>query len=698
MLKRINYMFIAVLTFIYAFCMNVNAASSATVSWSGTGSVTPGQTFTMDIVASASTGGGALMSAGGVITSSDTSCISFVSVTKVASGTTNGNKFAYSDMDGSTSGFTIARATFKAGSSACSTNINITQPKLAFTDSTKLTPSTISKKITVASSTPEPSKSSVKTLKNLVPSKGSLSPAFASGTTSYTINLTDDVSSIKFNATPTDSKATVSGTTCSLNSSSTVCKVVVKAEDGTTQTYSVTVNKKNTQEETKSSDATLKSLDVSGYTLSPKFSKNTTTYSMTVKNNIASLKVDAVPTDSKAKVTITGNSNWKVGVNPIKIKVTAEDGTTKVYTVNVTRKADTSKPSSDPKTDDEDEKSNDSYLKDIIISDGIISPTFDKNKTEYSITVPYEVTKLNLDYVKSNDKATVKVRGNSDFKVGEVNTVTIDVTAEDGSLRTYTINVTRSDKKSNNDLEDIIIEEGDLDPDFDPDKTEYTVDIPGDIDNINIKAITNNSKAKVQILGNDNLKEGKNKISIIVTDENGFSKIYTVYAYKKANKKLFNFSLIEWLLLLGLLLAILFLIILLFKRRKKEEKEEKQTIIEFKPEFNFSSKNGTDDDIVEEGGVLNQYSESPVANNTKEKEEIEEVKKVKEVKVATPDVDVKYDLYDDVVTKDELIDAIKMAKETNDSSVLDMLLEQEELNRKKEDLKNNETKISKKTK
>ena len=694
MLKRINYVFIAVLTFIYAFCMNVNAASSATMSWSGTGSVNTGKTFTVDIVASDSTGGGALMSAGGVITSSDTSCISFVSVTKVASGTTNGNKFAYSDMDGSTSGFTIARATFKAGSSACSTNINITQPKLAFTDSTKLSPSTISKRITVAASTPETPKSSVKTLKSLVPSKGSLSPAFASGTTSYTINLTDDVSSITFNATPTDSKATVSGTTCSLNSSSTVCKVVVKAEDGTTQTYSVTVNKKTTQEEKKSSDATLKSLDVSGYTLSPKFSKNTTTYSMTVKNNIASLKVDAVPTDSKAKVTITGNSNWKVGVNPIKIKVTAEDGTTKVYTVNVTRKADTSKTSSDPKTDDEDEKSNDSYLKDIIISDGIISPKFDKNKTEYSITVPYEVTKLNLDYVKSNDKATVKVRGNSDFKVGEVNTVTIDVTAEDGSLRTYTINVTRSDKKSNNDLEDIIIEDGDLDPDFDPDKTEYTVDIPGDKDNINIKAITNNSKAKVQILGNDNLKEGKNKISIIVTDENGFSKIYTVYAYKKVNKKLFNFSLIEWLLLLGLLLAIIFLIILLFKRRKKEEKkEEKQTIIEFKPEFNFSSKNGTDDDIVEEGGVLNQYSESPVANNTKEKEETEEVK---EVKVVTPDADVKYDLYDDVVTKDELIDAIKIAKETNDSSILDMLLEQEELNRKKEDLKNNETKKSKK--
>ena len=130
-------------------------------------------------------------------------------------------------------------------------------------------------------------------------------------------------------------------------------------------------------------------------------------------------------------------------------------------------------------------------------------------------------------------------------------------------------------------------------------------------------------------------------------------------------------------------------------QEKKERRKRRKTIIEFKPEFNFSSKNGTDDDIVEEGGVLNQYSESPVANNTKEKEETEEVK---EVKTATPDVDVKYDLYDDVVTKDELIDAIKIAKETNDSSVLDMLLEQEELNRKKENLKNNETKKSKKTK
>ena len=63
--------------------------------------------------------------------------------------------------------------------------------------------------------------------------------------------------------------------------------------------------------------------------------------------------------------------------------------------------------------------------------------------TEYSITVPYEVTKLNLDYVKSNDKATVKVRGNSDFKVGEVNTVTIDVTAEDGSKKAYILNIKR---------------------------------------------------------------------------------------------------------------------------------------------------------------------------------------------------------------------------------------------------------------
>ena len=43
----------------------------------------------------------------------------------------------------------------------------------------------------------------------------------------------------------------------------------------------------------------------------------------------------------------------------------------------------------------------------------------------------------------------------------------------------------------------------------------------------------------------------------------------------------------------------------------------------------------------------------------------------------------KYDLYDDVVTKDELYDALEESLETNNSDKLKMLLKQEEVNRLK---------------
>ena len=49
---------------------------------------------------------------------------------------------------------------------------------------------------------------------------------------------------------------------------------------------------------------------------------------------------------------------------------------------------------------------------------GEISPKFDKNMSNYEVTVPYESNKLDLTYTAS-DKAKVEVIGNKDFKVGE---------------------------------------------------------------------------------------------------------------------------------------------------------------------------------------------------------------------------------------------------------------------------------------
>ena len=84
---------------------------------------------------------------------------------------------------------------------------------------------------------------------------------------------------------------------------------------------------------------TLDSITVSDCTLDPVFNSTTTEYSCTVKNNILSVNVNAQATSTKSKVRGIGTKDLSVGVNTLPIRVIAEDGSEKIYNVNVTRKA-----------------------------------------------------------------------------------------------------------------------------------------------------------------------------------------------------------------------------------------------------------------------------------------------------------------------------------------------------------------------
>ena len=84
---------------------------------------------------------------------------------------------------------------------------------------------------------------------------------------------------------------------------------------------------------------TLDSITVSDCTLDPVFNSATTEYSCTVKNNISSVNVNATATSTKAKVRGLGAKELTVGKNTLPIRVIAEDGSEKIYNVNVTRKA-----------------------------------------------------------------------------------------------------------------------------------------------------------------------------------------------------------------------------------------------------------------------------------------------------------------------------------------------------------------------
>lgn len=88
----------------------------------------------------------------------------------------------------------------------------------------------------------------------------------------------------------------------------------------------------------KSTNNYLSSLTIEGYTLDKEFKKDETEYSIMVENDVNKIKINAQLDDSSAKVTGIGEVEVKEGINKLEIKVTAEDGSTRIYTLNVTVK------------------------------------------------------------------------------------------------------------------------------------------------------------------------------------------------------------------------------------------------------------------------------------------------------------------------------------------------------------------------
>ena len=84
-----------------------------------------------------------------------------------------------------------------------------------------------------------------------------------------------------------------------------------------------------------SSDNLIKNLTIKGYTID--FDTNTLEYKIKVKNQVKSLDLEVTLNDQSASYEISGNKNFKVGENIVTIKVTAEDGSTRTYTLKVTR-------------------------------------------------------------------------------------------------------------------------------------------------------------------------------------------------------------------------------------------------------------------------------------------------------------------------------------------------------------------------
>lgn len=193
---------------------------------------------------------------------------------------------------------------------------------------------------------------------------------------------------------------------------------------------------------------------------------------------------------------------------------------------NTTRKPNTNN-STKPTETKEEKKSTDSTLSSLSIAEGAITPEFNKDVKEYAITVPNEVTKLNITATPTDSKATVSVTEYEELKEGE-NIITISVTAEDGTTKTdYVIKATRQRKELT--LEKLIIKytnqngelvEVPLTPEFTSNIYEYSIEtLEYWVKSLDIEALANIEGATIEISGADSLKEGENVITITVKNK-----------------------------------------------------------------------------------------------------------------------------------------------------------------------------------
>ena len=270
---------------------------------------------------------------------------------------------------------------------------------------------------------------------------------FRKANTSYAVSVPKNVDKISIYATPSNSKATVSGTgSKSLQIGKNTFNIKVTAEDKkTTKTYTLTITRKS--EEEASSNATLKNLGIR-----PKeydftgFKSTLTTYNVSVPNDVEKITIYATAQNTNDTISGIGAKTLKVGQNRCEIKVTSGDKkNTKTYVINVTRKEEKDEEESDEK--EENETTTVAGIKEITIKGADLTPAFSQNVYSYNVDVPSGTKKLDIDTETTSEDIEVEIAGNEDLKEGE-NVITLLVhNKKNDATATYQINAKVENQK-----------------------------------------------------------------------------------------------------------------------------------------------------------------------------------------------------------------------------------------------------------
>jgi autotransporter-associated beta strand protein len=391
------------------------------------------------------------------------------------------------------------------------------------------------------------------TLSNLVPSAGTLDPAFSSGTIGYTATVPYATANVTLTPTATDPvlpTITINGATVASGVASAplplsvgpniITTEVVSQDSSTTIIYTLTVTRT-----APSANADLSGFVPNAGTLAPVFASGTVDYTATVPFATASMRVTPTSADTLSTITVNGTTVASgslssaiplgVGDTAITTVVTPEDplALPKTYTLTVTRTA--------PSTNAD--------LSGLVPNAGTLAPVFDSGTVDYTATVPFSIASMRVTPTSADTLATITVNGStvasgslsSAIPLGVGDTViTTVVTPEDPLTlpKTYTLTVTRIAASTNADLSDLVSSVGALTPTFDSGTLAYTASVPYPASSITVTPTAADPLATIKVKGvtvasgSDSgpisLIPGANIINTVVTAENASTKTYTI--------------------------------------------------------------------------------------------------------------------------------------------------------------------------
>ncbi|MBR4852123.1 MAG: cadherin-like beta sandwich domain-containing protein, partial [Clostridia bacterium] len=326
------------LTLCFASAAIIVSAANASAKLTGPNTVRAGDTITLSFKLN----GSGLYGASGAL-SYDKSQLDFVSTSqKIASPWMvefEGNNFVAYDnaltnpIKKDTEIFTI---TFKVKNLTPGTNV-----KVSFTGVTASDGSADSNigTVTYSATIAEPM-STKNDLASLTVKNAAISPAFDPSVTSYTAEVPFSVSKLEIDAKGVEKTTVTVDSPNLIPGGTTTVKITVKAENGATKTYTITVKREQDPNYQASGNNNLSGITVDGFLLSPVFTAENTQYVIWLPYETESVTVSGTAQDNKASVSVEGGEELEAGKdNVIKVICTAENGETKEYTVIAKRAA-----------------------------------------------------------------------------------------------------------------------------------------------------------------------------------------------------------------------------------------------------------------------------------------------------------------------------------------------------------------------